>query len=68
MTKLKQARLARAWSQMDLAFRAEMAQSDISAIENGWRKPYPAQAKRLGKLLKLDPGELVDSVPDASAA
>jgi len=58
MTKMQQRRDAKAWSQTKLAYMAKVAQSDISAIENGWRKPYPGQAKRLSKLLGLTPDEL----------
>jgi DNA-binding XRE family transcriptional regulator len=58
MTKMQQVRDAREWSQMKLAHMAGVAQSDISAMENGWRKPYPTQAKRLAKLLGLTPDEL----------
>jgi ribosome-binding protein aMBF1 (putative translation factor) len=40
---------------------AGMAQSDISAIENGWRKPYPAQAARLAKVLSVKASALVEA-------
>jgi ribosome-binding protein aMBF1 (putative translation factor) len=58
MTNLEAARRGRKWSQTTLAYMAKLAQSDISAIENGWRKPYPAQAKRLAKLLNIKADEL----------
>lgn len=58
MTKAEAARAAKKWSQTKLAYMAGMAQSDISAIENGWRKPYPSQAKRLAKLLGVKADEL----------
>jgi|WetSurMetagenome_2_1015567.scaffolds.fasta_scaffold86254_2 ribosome-binding protein aMBF1 (putative translation factor) len=67
MTKLQQTRDAKGWSQTKLAYMAKVAQSDISAIENGWRKPYPGQAKRIAKLLGLKPEELTQAV-DQSAA
>ena len=66
MTKMQQARDAKKWSQTKIAYMAKMAQSDISALENGWRKPYPGQAKRLGKLLGLSPDELTDEVASAA--
>ena len=59
MTKLQAARKSRGWTQMQLAYRAKMAQADVSAIENG-RKPWPAHAERLGKLLGLRPEELTE--------
>jgi ribosome-binding protein aMBF1 (putative translation factor) len=68
MTKLEAVRKRREWSQTKLAYMAGMAQSDISAIENGWRKPYPAQAKRLATLLGLQPDELTQDTHDGAAA
>ena len=62
MTKLEQARTARKMSQTELAFKAKVAQSDVSAIEHGWRVPYPNQAKRLARVLKLRPDELTEAV------
>ena len=61
MTKLEQARRARKFSQMELAARAKVAQSDVSSIERGWRKPYPGQAKRLARVLGLAPDELTET-------
>ena len=68
MKKLEQARKARKLNQTDLASRAKLAQSDISAFERGWRIPYPDQAKRLGRLLGLSPDELTQDVVDTPAA
>jgi transcriptional regulator with XRE-family HTH domain len=56
-TVLRAARKARGWSQSKLAARARMTQSDVSAIENG-RKPYPAHAKRLAEVFKMEVDEL----------
>lgn len=68
MTKLEQARRARKFSQMELAARAKVAQSDVSAMENGWRRPYPKQAKRLARVLGLTPDELTEPADDHKAA
>lgn len=67
ITKAQRARDAKGWSQTKLAYIARMAQSDISAIENGWRKPYPAQAKRLAKALGLRPDELTEDATTPAA-
>jgi ribosome-binding protein aMBF1 (putative translation factor) len=68
MTKMQQARDAKKWSQTKIAYMAGMAQSDVSAMENGWRKPYPGQAKRLAKLLGLKPEELTEPADNQPAA
>ena len=66
MTKLEAARKARGWSQTTLAYRAKMVQADVSAIEHG-RKPWPAHAERLGKVLGLRPEELVEDASGNAA-
>ena len=57
MTKLEVARRTRGWTQSKLGWKARMTQSDISAIERG-RKPYPAHAERLAKVLEMPVSEL----------
>jgi ribosome-binding protein aMBF1 (putative translation factor) len=47
---------------MDLAYRASIQPSEISRIETGKAQPYPNQAKRLAKALKLQPNQLLESV------
>lgn len=64
MLKLKAARLAKGWTQRDLAFYARLSEADISKLERGWHKPFPAQAARLAKALGLRPDELLEEVPD----
>ena len=59
MTKLEAARTARGWTQTKLAWKARMTQSDISALEHGRISLWPAHAKRLAKVLGLDPAELM---------
>lgn len=50
---------------MVLAYRAKMAQGDISAIETGRMKPWPEHAKRLAKLLGVAADELAEEQPAA---
>jgi ribosome-binding protein aMBF1 (putative translation factor) len=66
-TKLKAARHARKWSQTKLGWKARMVQSDISAIENGKRNPYPEEAKRLAKALNLTADELTQDAEQGRA-
>ena len=61
MIRMRAERKARNLTQAELALRARMSQSDVSAIENG-RKPWPNQAKRLARVLKLRPEELTEAV------
>jgi transcriptional regulator with XRE-family HTH domain len=62
MIRLKWERLARHWTQQDLAFHARLTVSDICRFERGVMKPYPSQAARLGRLLGLSPGQLLEEV------
>jgi transcriptional regulator with XRE-family HTH domain len=48
-------------SQTQLAANAgKLSASDISRFENGYGRPYPAQAVRLGQALNLKPEELLE--------
>lgn len=64
MTRMQAVRTRRQWTQTYLAELAGVAQSDISAIERGWRKPYPRQAKRLAMVLGVKASELTQDVPE----
>jgi transcriptional regulator with XRE-family HTH domain len=61
VTKLKIERQRRGLSQTDLAALAKrLSASDISRFENGYGRPYPAQAARLARVLGLNPNELLE--------
>jgi len=62
MTKAKVERLKNGWSQQQLALFAIIWPSDVSRIETGRTRPYPAQAKRLARALGLRPEELQEQV------
>ncbi len=62
MTRLKAERLRRGWSQQTLGFYAKISIADISRIERGWMKPYPAHATRLAAVLDVQPTALLDNV------
>ena len=58
MNTLKEARLKRGFTQVQLAYHSGVAPGDISKFENGLATPYPSQAVRLAKVLGLDPADL----------
>ena len=62
MTRLKAERLARGWSQITLAYKARVANSDVSKWERRMAAPYPSQATRLAKVLGIPPDRLLDAV------
>ena len=62
LPKLKAERLRRKWTQTKLGGRANISTSEISKFETGRALPYPSQAARLAKVLKLQPDELLKSV------
>ena len=59
--KIRAARKARKWSQMELAVRAGITQPAVSAIEHGQRL-FPEHLKRLARVLRLKPEELTEAV------
>lgn len=62
LMKIKAERLRRKWNQTELAARAGLSASDISRIETGRFRPYPQQAVRLARALKLTPEQLLEPV------
>jgi len=46
------------WTQAELARRARLPQSNLSEIERGNRKAWPAAAKRLARALKVSVKDL----------
>jgi transcriptional regulator with XRE-family HTH domain len=60
--RIKIERLRRKWTQTDLGARSGLSASDISRIETGRLRPYPGQAARLAKALKVAPEDLLEHV------
>ena len=60
MLRLKAERLRRGWTQTDLAYHARVQPAEISRIERGNARPYPAQAERLARVLGLAITELIE--------
>ena len=48
--------------QLDLAYRANVPISELSRIETGQARPYPAYAARLAAALNLQPEELTQEI------
>jgi ribosome-binding protein aMBF1 (putative translation factor) len=60
--RIEVARKQRKWNQTKLAAAAGMSTTDVSKIENGRFIPYPKQAERLARALKIKPEELLEEV------
>ena len=58
MTKLKARRIEMKLNQQAVGYLSQVSAADVSRIENGRMVPYPSQAERIAKVLKLNPSEL----------
>jgi transcriptional regulator with XRE-family HTH domain len=63
LLRIKAERLQRGWTQTQLAARSGLSTSDISRIETGRFKPYPKQALRIARALKVAPECLLEANP-----
>jgi transcriptional regulator with XRE-family HTH domain len=61
-------RQSRGWSQRDLASRAVLHESILSAIETGRLIPYPRQARRIARALGAEVTELFPPPADPVAS
>lgn len=68
MTKMKAERKRRGWTQTQLASRAGLHQSQISAFEKAARQPNEDHARRIAVVLKLDASELLDEAAEEAVA
>lgn len=57
MIRLREERLRRGLSQTKLSIMTGIASTDISAIENGWKKPFPGWKKRIAGALEVEDSE-----------
>jgi len=62
LLRIRNERLRRGWRLLDLAFHANVPLSELSRIETGQTKPYPAYAERLAAVLGLTIDELTQEV------
>lgn len=62
ISRMKHERLKRRLTQTQLGAAANLSTSDVSRIESLRFKPYPSQALRLARVLKLKPAELLEVV------
>jgi len=61
---IKEKRIRRGWTQIDLAYHSRLASSEISRIESGRLKPTDGQIQRLAKALGVSPNELTVNQPE----
>ncbi len=60
--RIKAERLRRSWRQIELSYFCGVSVSDISKIKTGRMRPYRLHAERIGKVLGLEPAEIVEMV------
>jgi transcriptional regulator with XRE-family HTH domain len=60
---VRKVRVRRGFSQTDLARRSGLAVSEVSRIERGVREVRITALLRLAGALDVDPGELMDGLP-----
>jgi ribosome-binding protein aMBF1 (putative translation factor) len=58
ITKFRAERLHRGWSQQQLDVIAEVGASDVSRIETRRIMPYPDQARKIARVLGMQPRDL----------
>ncbi|MDP8926945.1 MAG: helix-turn-helix domain-containing protein [Actinomycetota bacterium] len=58
--KLKRLRLGKAWTQVQLAEKADVSPSTIVLIERGQATPQPSTRRKLSEALGVDPSELLE--------
>jgi transcriptional regulator with XRE-family HTH domain len=58
MTKIREERKKRGWTQIDLSYLSRVPAAEISRIESGKLRPSPGQLERLGRALGLRSDEL----------
>ncbi len=55
---IREERMKRGWTQIDLAYHSRVNPAEISRIESGKLKPSPGQLQRLARALGVHPEEL----------
>jgi transcriptional regulator with XRE-family HTH domain len=68
MTKMKARRQELRLTQTAVGYLSGVSPSDVSRIENGRMIPYPAQADKIAKVLKLRIEELQQHTNEAVSA
>jgi transcriptional regulator with XRE-family HTH domain len=62
LLKVRAARLNRGLTQQDVAIFLRMPVAELSRIENGRERAFPAYRERLAKFFQLGPDELQEEV------
>jgi transcriptional regulator with XRE-family HTH domain len=57
----------RRWTNRKLAHRADLGEADVSRIVSGRQHPYPGQARKLAKALKVRVEDLFPAADRESA-
>ena len=65
VTKMRKRRISMGLSQKKLGELAAMSRPDVSFVENCQRLPFKPEAKRLAKILHLQPTELQEIEEEA---
>lgn len=60
--RLRVLRAERRWTQLYLALKANVKQSRISQLENGWTDPTERERKRIAKAFQLPASEIFPEV------
>ncbi len=64
MLRLRQERLRRRWSLLDVAIRTHIESTNVSKIERGILPAYPGWRRRLAEAFGLPEENLFAEVPD----
>jgi len=55
---IREERMQRGWTQIDLSYHSRVSASEISKIECGRLKPSPNQIERIARALKVQPEKI----------
>jgi len=66
--RLRVLRAERRWTQLYLALKANVKQSRISQLENGYADPTDRERERISKAFQLPPSEVFPPAPEAVAS
>ncbi len=62
MTRMEFERRRQRWTQVDLGYLTKVPNTNISRYERGWATPYPSEAVRLARVLRIPIAELLAPV------
>lgn len=62
MLRLKEERIKRGWTQLELAFKTKIHPPLISQLESGKIYPYPSYKRKLEKIFGIDGDKLFEEI------